>query len=154
MVKRRRGIELDQLKSMITLIYPYLALELSCDRRPHQLDDTLKVMIDMGLLRLEENEISPPAPEQPQHLQLTLLANLVSQTLEHVLQNAGDELTRENIMKQAASIDNLELGMLLPGIKVNTAADDYFPLEGMRLSRFDGETWEMFGDVIDVGGGS
>ena len=81
-------------------------------------------------------------------------AYTVSQTLVHVLEKAGDELTRENIMKQAASIDNLELGMLLSGIKVNTAPDDFFPLEGMRLSRFDGETWQMFGDVIDVGGGS
>src|SRR5467141_3170182 len=78
----------------------------------------------------------------------------VTQTLVHVLKQCGDNLTRENVMKQAASIKNLELGGLLPGIKVNTSATDFAPLSQLQLMRFKGDTWERFGDIIsaDVGG--
>src|SRR5712672_928855 len=78
----------------------------------------------------------------------------VAQGLVHVLKNCGDNLTRENIMKQAASIRNLELGLLLPGIKVNTSPTDFAPISAVQLQRFKGETWERFGDIIeaDVGG--
>src|SRR6266436_3993530 len=78
----------------------------------------------------------------------------VAQGLVHVLKNCGDNLTRENIMKQAASIKNLELGGLLPGIKVNTSATDFAPISAVQLMKFKGETWERFGDIIegDVGG--
>jgi branched-chain amino acid transport system substrate-binding protein len=78
----------------------------------------------------------------------------VAQTLVHVLKQCGDNLTRENVMKQAASIKDLELGMMLPGIRVNTSPTDFAPLAQLQLMRFKGETWERFGDVIsgDVGG--
>jgi len=78
----------------------------------------------------------------------------VAQGLVHVLKNCGDNLTRENIMKQAASIKNLELGGLLPGIKVNTSATDFAPISAVQLMKFKGESWERFGDIIeaDVGG--
>jgi branched-chain amino acid transport system substrate-binding protein len=78
----------------------------------------------------------------------------VAQGVVHVLKNCGDNLTRENIMKQAASIQNLELGGLLPGIKVNTSATDFAPLSQLQLMKFKGETWERFGEIIsaDVGG--
>ncbi len=78
----------------------------------------------------------------------------VAQGLVYVLKNCGDDLTRENIMKQAASIKDLELGGLLPGIKVNTSATDFAPISQLQLMKFKGETWELFGDVIsgDVGG--
>ncbi|HEY5131853.1 MAG TPA: ABC transporter substrate-binding protein [Bradyrhizobium sp.] len=78
----------------------------------------------------------------------------VAQGLVHVLKNCGDNLTRENIMKQAASIKNLELGGLLPGIKANTSATDFAPLSQLQLMKFKGETWERFGEIIsaDVGG--
>jgi branched-chain amino acid transport system substrate-binding protein len=78
----------------------------------------------------------------------------VAQGLVHVLKACGDDLTRENIMKQAASIKNLELGGLLPGIKVNTSATDFAPISAVQLMKFKGETWERFGDIIDgdVGG--
>jgi branched-chain amino acid transport system substrate-binding protein len=71
-----------------------------------------------------------------------------------VLKACGDNLTRENIMKQAASVKDLELGGLLPGIKVNTSATDFAPLSQLQLMRFKGETWDRFGDIIsaDVGG--
>ena len=78
----------------------------------------------------------------------------VAQGLVYVLKNCGDNLTRENIMKQAASIRNLELGGLLPGIKVNTSATDFAPISQLQLMRFKGEKWDLFGDIIsgDVGG--
>jgi branched-chain amino acid transport system substrate-binding protein len=83
-----------------------------------------------------------------------MYAYTVAQGLVHVLKACGDNLTRENIMKQAASIKDLELGGLLPGIKVNTSATDFAPLSQLRLMRFKGNTWELFGDIIsaDVGG--
>jgi branched-chain amino acid transport system substrate-binding protein len=78
----------------------------------------------------------------------------VAQGLVHVLKACGDNLTRENIMKQAASIKDLELGGLLPGVKVNTSATDFAPISDLQLMRFKGEAWDLFGDVIsgDVGG--
>jgi branched-chain amino acid transport system substrate-binding protein len=77
-----------------------------------------------------------------------------AQGLVYVLKNCGNNLTRENVMTQAASIKNLSLGGLLPGIKVNTSASDFAPLSQLQLLRFKGETWERFGDIIssDVGG--
>jgi branched-chain amino acid transport system substrate-binding protein len=78
----------------------------------------------------------------------------VAQTMVQVLKNCGDNLTRENVMKQAASLRDLELGGLLPGIKINTSASDFAPLSQLQLMRFKGDTWERFGDIIsaDVGG--
>jgi ABC-type branched-subunit amino acid transport system substrate-binding protein len=72
----------------------------------------------------------------------------VAQTLVHVLKQCGDDLTRENIMKQAANIKNFSSEVMLPGIKVNTGPNDFFPIEQMQLMRFDGEAWRLFGDVI------
>jgi branched-chain amino acid transport system substrate-binding protein len=72
----------------------------------------------------------------------------VAQTLVQVLKQCGDDLTRENVMKQAANLKNLELGLLLPGIRINTSPKDFAPLEQMQLMRFKGESWELFGEVI------
>src|SRR3546814_108182 len=63
----------------------------------------------------------------------TVFGYLAAQTMEQVLRQCGDELTRENVMKQAASLKDLELGMMLPGILLNTGPDDFFPIEQMRL---------------------
>jgi len=78
----------------------------------------------------------------------------VAQGLVHVLKACGDDLTRENIMKQAASINGLELGGLLPGIKVTTSATDFAPISQLQLMKFKGEKWDLFGEIIsgDVGG--
>jgi branched-chain amino acid transport system substrate-binding protein len=72
----------------------------------------------------------------------------VAMTLVQVLKQCGNDLSRENIMKQAANLKNLELPMLLPGIKVNTSPDDFAPIEQEQLARFNGEIWEVFGDVV------
>jgi branched-chain amino acid transport system substrate-binding protein len=75
-----------------------------------------------------------------------------TQTIVAVLRASGDNLTRENIMKQAASIHDVKLPMLLPGIVVSTSADDFAPIKQMQLMRFDGTTWQLFGDVISGSG--
>ncbi|WP_338695121.1 ABC transporter substrate-binding protein [Bradyrhizobium sp. 26S5] len=78
----------------------------------------------------------------------------VAQTLVQVLKQCGDNLTRENIMKQAANLQDFRTEVLLPGIKINTAANDFAPISQLQLMKFKGEKWELFGDVIsaDVGG--
>ena len=77
-----------------------------------------------------------------------------SQTLVHVLKMCGDNLTRENVMKQAASIKDLQQEMGLPGIKLNTSATDFAPIEQLQLMKFKGERWELFGPIIsgEIGG--
>jgi branched-chain amino acid transport system substrate-binding protein len=72
----------------------------------------------------------------------------VSNTLIEVLKRCGDNLTRENVMKQAASLHNLEVPMLLPGIKVSTSATDFYPIQSVRLARVKGESFELFGDIL------
>ena len=80
----------------------------------------------------------------------------VCHTLVKALEQAGDDLSRENIMAQAANIKNYRAPMLLPGITVNTSATDFFPIEQWQLMRLKGNSWERFGDIIDgsVGSGS
>jgi branched-chain amino acid transport system substrate-binding protein len=68
-----------------------------------------------------------------------------------VLERCGDDLTRENVMAQAASIEGLELPMLLPGVVIDTSASDFYPIESMQLAKFDGAKWVLFGEVIDAG---
>jgi len=95
-------------------------------------------------------------PEGDKTSSFTVYGYTVAQTLVEVLKQAGDNLTRENVMKQAASLKALELGMLLPGVKVNTGANDFFPIEEMQMAEFDGVSFVRFGPVISgaVGGGS
>jgi len=71
-----------------------------------------------------------------------------AQTLVYVLKQCGDELTRENVMRQAASIRDLELPMLLPGIRINTSPTDFSPIEQLQMMRFDGRRWVLFGEVM------
>ena len=76
----------------------------------------------------------------------------LAQTMVVVLKASDDMLTRENVMKQAASLHNLALPMLLPGITVSTSADDFAPIKQMQLQKFDGTTWRLFGEVISGSG--
>jgi branched-chain amino acid transport system substrate-binding protein len=73
-----------------------------------------------------------------------------AQLMVAVLKACGDNLTRENVMKEAASIRDLKLPMLLPGITVSTSADDYAPIKQMQLRKFDSTTWRLFGEVISA----
>ncbi|MCP3385920.1 ABC transporter substrate-binding protein [Bradyrhizobium sp. CCGUVB4N] len=84
----------------------------------------------------------------------TIVGFAVAQTLVQVLKQCGDDLTRENIMKQAASLKDFRTEALLPGIKINTGPNDFAPISQLQLEKFKGEKWELFGDVIsaDAGG--
>ena len=72
----------------------------------------------------------------------------VAQLVTQVLKQAGDNLTRENVMKQAASMKGVEIPLLLPGIKINTSATDFYPIQSVQLARFKGETFEPFGNIL------
>jgi len=79
---------------------------------------------------------------------LTVVSYAATQTLVQVLERCGDDLTRANVMRQATNLRELRIGMLLPGITVNTSPDDYAPLKQMQMMRFTGERWELFGPVL------
>jgi branched-chain amino acid transport system substrate-binding protein len=73
---------------------------------------------------------------------------IVAQALMRVLAQCGDDLTRANVMKQSTNLKGLQLGMLLPGISISTSPSDYAPIKQMRMRRFNGEHWELFGPVL------
>jgi branched-chain amino acid transport system substrate-binding protein len=83
-----------------------------------------------------------------------VLGYCIAQTFIQVLKQCGDDLTRENIMRQAANLKSVELEMLLPGITINTGPEDYCPIKQFQMMRFDGERWELFGPIIgaEIGG--
>jgi branched-chain amino acid transport system substrate-binding protein len=83
----------------------------------------------------------------------TIVGYGVAQTLVQVLKNCGDDLTRANVMKQAASLKDFRTEVLLPGIKINTSPTDFAPISSLQLQRFKGERWELFGDVINAEAG-
>ncbi len=72
-----------------------------------------------------------------------------SSMLIQALKQCGNDLTRENVMRQAANLKNLELPVLLPGIKVNTSPTDFYPIEQQMMAKFDGKIWKNFGDLLD-----
>jgi branched-chain amino acid transport system substrate-binding protein len=78
----------------------------------------------------------------------------VAQLIVQVLQQCGNELTRENVMKQAASVKDFKPDLLIPGIAVNTGPQDFFPIEQLQMMKFDGKSWQFFGPIIDGNLGS
>jgi branched-chain amino acid transport system substrate-binding protein len=82
----------------------------------------------------------------------TVYGYSAAQTMVAVLEQCGNNLTRENLMKQAASVHDLKLPMLLPGITVSTSADDFAPIKQMQLEKFGGNTWQLFGEVVSGSG--
>lgn len=89
-------------------------------------------------------------PEGDRTSSFTAYGYLAAQALTEVLKRCGNDLSRESVMKQAASLDGLRLDLLLPGIGLTTSADDYFPIEEMQMMRFDGERWNLFGPVLSA----
>jgi ABC-type branched-subunit amino acid transport system substrate-binding protein len=77
----------------------------------------------------------------------TVFGYSAAQTMVEVLKRCGDDLTRENVMKHATSLNGVSLDMLIPGIQLSTSPTDFFPIEQMQLMKFDGESWQLFGDV-------
>ena len=93
-------------------------------------------------------------PDGDKTSSFTVYGYTVAQTLHQTLKQAGDDLTRANVMKQAASLKGLKLPMLLPGIEINTSPTDFYPIEQMQMQKFTGERWELFGPVISGSEGS
>ena len=77
-----------------------------------------------------------------------VFAYSVSTLMHETLKKCGDDLTRENLMKQAANFQKFPLKMALPGITVSTSPTDYYPVQAVQLQRFKGDTWDLFGDVM------
>jgi len=77
-----------------------------------------------------------------------IYAYAVSSLMAETLKKCGDELTRENLMKQAANHKKLRVPLVLPGITVSTSPTDFYPVQAIRLARFKGESWELFGEVL------
>ena len=71
-----------------------------------------------------------------------------AQTLVKVLEMCGDDLTRANVMKQAANLKDIQQSTLLPGVKVNTSPTDFAPIDQMQMMKFEGESWKLFGEVM------
>jgi branched-chain amino acid transport system substrate-binding protein len=93
-------------------------------------------------------------PDGDKTSSFTVYGYLAAQTLVAVFKQSGDNLTRDNVMKQAASLKNLELGMLLPGMRINTGPNDFAPIKQMQMEQFNGERFELFGPIMsgEVGG--
>jgi branched-chain amino acid transport system substrate-binding protein len=87
-----------------------------------------------------------PAGDRESHY--VVLGYCIAQTFIQVLKQCGNDLTRENVMKQATSLKNLKLDMLLPGIEVSTGPEDYQPIKKMQMVRFGGNHWELIGSII------
>jgi branched-chain amino acid transport system substrate-binding protein len=87
-------------------------------------------------------------PKANRHDAAVVFGYGAAQTLVKVLRMCGDDLTRDNVMKQAASLKNVEIDTLLPGIKINTSPDNFAPIEQLQMMRFKGTKWEPFGDII------
>jgi branched-chain amino acid transport system substrate-binding protein len=79
----------------------------------------------------------------------TVYGYAVAQTMVQVLKQCGDDLTRDNVMRQAANLHGLRIGMLLPGITINTSPTDFAPVKQMQMERFNGQTWELFGPMLN-----
>jgi len=79
-----------------------------------------------------------------------IFAYAVSSLLEATLKKCGDNLTRENVMRQAASHQKLRVPLVLPDIYVNTSPTDFYPIQAIRLARFKGESWELFGEILSA----
>ncbi|MEP7056983.1 MAG: ABC transporter substrate-binding protein, partial [Caldimonas sp.] len=79
-----------------------------------------------------------------------MYAYITAQTMVQILKQCGSDLTRENVMKQAANLKNLKNPLLLPGMSINTGPNDFFPIQQGQLARFTGQLWQGFGDVISA----
>ncbi|HXW24345.1 MAG TPA: ABC transporter substrate-binding protein [Xanthobacteraceae bacterium] len=92
-------------------------------------------------------------PEGDKTNGISVVAYATTETVVQVLRQCADNLTRENVMKQAANLKDLRVEMLLPGITINTGPDDYAPLKQMQMMRFKGDHWEIFGPMLNGNAG-
>ncbi len=87
-------------------------------------------------------------PEGSKADYFNVYASAIAASLVQVLKQSGDELTRENVMRQAASMKDVKIPLLLPGIRLNTSPTDFSPIKQMQLAKFNGKGWELFGSLI------
>ncbi len=92
--------------------------------------------------------IAKYAPDVDKNDYFVVYAYAISQTLMKVIEQCGNDLTRANVMRQAANLKNFKPDMLLPGIAINTSPTDFAPMKDMRTVRLKGDRWETFGDVM------
>jgi ABC-type branched-subunit amino acid transport system substrate-binding protein len=102
---------------------------------------------DPGMKAFDEF-LTKDFPEGNRADSLVMIGYNSAQTLVQLLKQCGDKLTRENVMKQAANLKDFRTTNLLPGITINTSSIDFAPIKQMRLSRFKGERWELFGPML------
>ncbi|MET4204448.1 MULTISPECIES: ABC transporter substrate-binding protein [unclassified Bradyrhizobium] len=89
-------------------------------------------------------------PQENKSNALLAYGFMSAQALVHVLERCGDELTRANVLRQAESLDHLELGLLLPGITLTTSPINHYPIRQMQMHRFDGSSWLRFGPILNM----
>jgi ABC-type branched-subunit amino acid transport system substrate-binding protein len=82
-----------------------------------------------------------------------IYAYITVQTMVQILKQCGNDLTRENVMRQAANLKNFRSNLLLPGMSMNTSPTDFYPIEQGQLAKFTGQLWEGFGDLISTNAG-
>jgi hypothetical protein len=87
-------------------------------------------------------------PDADRESNLNVYGYITAQLLVQVLQQCGDDLTRDNVQRQATHLTNVELDLLLPGITVTTSPTDYRVNKQLQMVQFDGERWQRFGPVI------
>jgi branched-chain amino acid transport system substrate-binding protein len=102
-------------------------------------DEGIKWYLDFMKNYYPEGDVNDPQNE---------IGVSIAATFVQVLKQCGNDLTRENLLLQATSLKNLELPLLLPGIKLNTGSEDHYPIEQLQLVKFDGKTWVRFGEVL------
>ena len=125
----------------------------------HGRSATLQIQPNPNQTRFLESAANPPGVdieiqpvrhypagslEDPQNV----VGYVQAQAMVQVLKQCGDNLTRENVMRQAASLKDLQLPLALPGIKVNTSANDFAPFQQEQMIRFDGKEWVRFGEIV------
>ena len=91
-------------------------------------------------------------PDGDKTSNLNVYGYITAQLMVQVLKQCGDELTRENVLKQATNLHNVELDLLLPGMSVSTSPTDYRVNKQMQMVKFDGEHWELFGPILEDAG--
>jgi branched-chain amino acid transport system substrate-binding protein len=114
----------------------------------YQKDATDPQWIDDAGIKNFDAFLTKYFPEGNREDQFVLFGYSVAQTMADVLKQCGDDLTRANVMKHAASIDGLLLEGLLPGVTIKTSAVDFAPIKQFQLRKFKGERWELFGEII------
>jgi branched-chain amino acid transport system substrate-binding protein len=146
-----------------TFLISYTGASIETVLKPAGLDkSTGLISAYYGILDGKERKDFPPVrdylsfmekyyPEADPYDGINVYGYTVALTFVEVLRRCGDELTRANFMRQASSLKDVVNPMLLPGIRLNTSATDYHPIEQMQMMRFDGTRWVNFGELIDTG---